>query len=145
MDNFSITKNGKPLSKNLYSINTKAKTFTTEEGGLVLDFNILNGWTFTTGYSCTFEACEDCTFITGADCIFHTVGGCTFTTGKRCVFKTSRNCTFYNGKYCTFLIQDIQSCKFKTYDENSIILDCVDGKRYVLNDDFLKLMKMMKG
>ena len=50
--NYSITKNGKPLDKSLYSIDEKTKTFSSNESDLVLDFSNEYGWTFKTGILC---------------------------------------------------------------------------------------------
>ena len=50
--NYSITKNGKPLDKKLYTIDEKTKTFSSNESGLVLDFSNEYGWAFDTGSNC---------------------------------------------------------------------------------------------
>jgi len=82
---YSITKNGKPLDKKLYTIDEKAKMFSTEESGLVLDFSGLGGWSFKTNWNCTFNTGSDCTFNTDSSCTFDTGSRCTFKTGSRCV------------------------------------------------------------
>ena len=142
---FSITQNGNPLNESEYSIDLETKTFYTSQGGLVLDFNRLSNWTFTTGGSCTFETYDDCTFTTGNDCLFHTVANCIFKTGNGCIFKTGANCTFDTKAQCTFLLYDIQTCKFNNFDGHSIVLDRMDNKRYLLNEEFQKLMKVLRG
>lgn len=52
---YSITKNGKPLDKSLYTIDEETKTFSSNENGLVLDFSEEWGWTFRTGSGCIFR------------------------------------------------------------------------------------------
>ena len=100
--NYSITQNGKKLAESKYTIDEKAKTFSTIENNLVLDFSGLDGWAFKTGWSCTFKTGSDCTFNTGSDCTFKTRSCCTFNTGSNCTFNTGSNCTFNTGLYCTF-------------------------------------------
>jgi hypothetical protein len=112
MTKFSVIKNGRPLSKKLYTWNEKTKTFSTKEDGLVLDFTGVNGVTFNTGSDCTFKTWHDCTFDTGFYCTFKTGFDCTFNTGSYCTFKTSFGCTFNTGYSCTFLTGS--SCAFKT-------------------------------
>ena len=74
---YSITKNGVPLDKSLYTMDEETKTFSTNESGLVLDFRNVDYCTFNTGF--------DCTFNTGFDCTFNTGSNCTFNTGSDCV------------------------------------------------------------
>ena len=100
--NYSITKNGKPLDKKLYTIDEKTKTFSSNESGLVLDFSNEYGWVFDTGSSCTFKTGPDCTFKTSFYCTFKTSSDCTFDTGSNCIFKTGSDCTFDTGPDCTF-------------------------------------------
>ena len=140
MDNFSITKNGKPLDESLYSIDFKKKVFISKEIHLVLDFTELEKWsfitnnictfitgrfcTFTTGNECTFTTGHDCIFDTGNECTFSTRGGCTFSTGWDCMFKTWNNCTFKTSEHCifktcwqcTFDVGDL--CTFSVYNIN---------------------------
>jgi len=73
---YSITKNGVPLDKSLYTIDKKTKTFSSNEDGLVLDFINEFKWAFDTGYGCTFNTGPCCTFNTGYDCTFKTGGDC---------------------------------------------------------------------
>ena len=75
--NYSITKNGKPLDKKLYTIDEKTKTFSSNEDGLVLDFSDEYGWVFKTGYNCIFK--------TNSYCVFNTISDCIFDTGSYCV------------------------------------------------------------
>jgi len=100
--NFSITKNGLPLSKDKYKIDIVNQVISTNENGVVFDCSELNGWVFKTGYGCTFKTGSDCTFKTGSCCTFKTDYGCTFNTGSFCTFKTDSDCTFDTGDGCTF-------------------------------------------
>ena len=176
MDNFSITKQGKPLSKDKYTIDYEKKVFTSKEDNL--DFRGCSGWTFTTGGHCTFKVAGNCTFTTGGNCTFDTGNSCTFATGVGCTFNTYDGCTFYTsgscifktgdgcifrttydnctfltgngctfktGNYCTFSLWDINTCKFKSYDGYSIILDRLDKKHYLLTKEFLALQKVKNG
>ena len=161
MDNLRITQYGKPLDESDYSIDLEHKVFTSDEGDLVLDFSICYKWTFKTGgncifstgndcifttsYGCTFKTGYNCTFKTGNDCIFTTSYGCTFNTGHHCTFKTGGDCTFKTGNSCTFSLWDINTCKFKSYDENSVILDRKDSEAYKLTKEFVKLQKIVNG
>ena len=104
---YSITKDGKPLDKKLYTIDEKAKSFSTKESGLVLDFSGLSGWSFKTSSHCTFKTGSCCTFKTGSHCTFKTGWNCTFDTGSNCTFKTSSNCTFKTGYDCVVVRHDI--------------------------------------
>ena len=49
---YSITKNGVPLDKSLYTMDEETKTFSTNESGLVLDFRNVDHCTFNTGSDC---------------------------------------------------------------------------------------------
>ena len=117
--NYSITKNGKPLDRSLYSIDEDTKTFSTEENGLVLDFNGLGGWTFKTYSNCTFNTNSYCTFNTYSDCTFNTGCNCNFKTGSHCNFKTGFACTFKTGSVCTF--NTGYGCTFKTGSDCNLI------------------------
>ena len=153
MDNFSITIYGSPLHESLYTIDLENKTISTDSGFLVLDFRGSIGWTFETGRNCTFHTSYGCTFTTGAyctfitslHCIFNTGINCTFNTGGDCTFKTGRRCTFKTGKLCTFSLYDINSCKFKSYDDISTILDINDNKHYILTKELIRLLKVTNG
>ena len=120
--NYSITKNGKPLDKSLYTIDEKTKTFSSNESDLVLDFSNEDEWTFhtgsnctfNTGYGCTFKTGYRCTFSTGWDCTFDTEEGCTFNTGDGCTFHTGYRCTFSTGWDCTFSTGSF--CTFSTWN-----------------------------
>lgn len=161
MDDFSITQHGEPLHKSKYSIDLDAKTFSTEASYLVFDFTDVGGWTFKTGDDCTFQTGENCTFKTGDNCIFKTDADCTFKTGWSCTFNAGQNCTFTTGSYCTFLTGDyctfdteesctfmvwyINTCKFKTFDNKSIILDRDDDKHYILTKELINMIKVING
>ena len=110
--NYSITKNGKPLDKKLYTFDEETKTFSSNENNLVLDFSDIEGCTFDTGFGCTFKTGFGCTFKTGFDCTFKTSYDCTFDTGSGCTFKTSSGCTFDTASGCTF--DTSSGCTFKT-------------------------------
>jgi len=130
MDDFSITKYGKPLLKGMYSIDLDNKVFNSPCAGLVLDFTGCSGWTFNVHNYCTFK--------TGANCTFDTGCGCTFRTDNDCTFDTEGN--------CTFSLWDIKTCKFKSYGGYggylSIILDRRYNEAYKLTKEFLALQKV---
>ncbi len=161
MDEFSITQYGKPLKKSLYTIDKKTKVFSSRVSDLVLDFATLPGWTFATGAQCTFKTGDHCTFKAGDGCIFKTEGWCTFYTEAFCIFDTEDNCTFKTedsctfhvgltctfdtSEWCTFSLCKVDTCKFKSYDDNSIILDRKDKKHYLLTKEFVQLQKVKNG
>ncbi len=146
MDDFSITRWGKPLHKSLYSIDLEKKVFTSEVDNLVLDFTDLDDWTFDTYRRCTFVTGNNCTFNTYHDCIFNTFNTCTFNTGERCIFHTAGDCTFTTKDSCTFSIWDIKTCTFKSYNDGiSIILDRRDNEAYKLTKEFVQLRKIANG
>ena len=161
MDNFSVTQFGKPLDESLYTIDLENKVFSSGEDYLVLDFTGLSGWTLHIGHNCTLKTANKCTLNTGRDCTFDTCDGCTFQTDNRCtfhtgfncIFKTGTNCTFKTGvlctfdtlNSCTFLLYDINTCKFKSYDGYSIILDRRDNEHYLLTEEFVQLQKIKNG
>src|SRR3990167_407635 len=64
-----ITQLGKELDREKYIIDTKAKSFSTTEDGLVLDFSGEYGWAFKTGSYCTFDTGSYCTFKTSFGCV----------------------------------------------------------------------------
>jgi hypothetical protein len=125
MNKFSVTKNGMPLSKKLYTWDKKIKTFSTNEDGLVLDFTDFEGVTFNTGDDCTFRTGPYCTFVTGSSCIFKTGDDCVFKTGPYCTFKTSFNCIFLTGSDCTF--NTGSDCTFEVGDNCSLMRYDVKG------------------
>jgi len=117
---YSITQNGLPLDKSLYTLDEKTKTFSSKENNLVLDFGSESNCTFKTGSDCTFKTGSYCTFNTSYSCTFNTGAYCTFNTsysgtfitGSDCTFRTGSDCTFKTGAYCTF---DTRSgCTFDT-------------------------------
>jgi hypothetical protein len=120
MTKFSVTKNGMPLSKKLYTWDENTQTFSTNVDGLVFDFAGIDGVTFNTGsfctfltgYSCTFKTGFYCTFNTGSNCTFKTNFACTFNASDDCTFKTGPSCTFKTGTDCRF--DTGHSCTFKT-------------------------------
>ena len=66
---YSITKDGIPLDKSLYTLDEETKTFSSTVDGLVLDFSGEDSWTFKTSFCCTFKTSYGCTFDTGYGCI----------------------------------------------------------------------------
>ena len=106
-------------------------TFNTGNG---CTFNTTTYCTFNTGFGCTFNTGRNCIFNTDNNCTFNTDHDCTFDTGQNCTFNTVSGCTFDTGSHCTFLLCDINTCKFKSYDDISIILDIRDGKSYKLTN-----------
>ena len=100
---FNISRNGKPLSKDKYSIDEVKKVFISEENGLILDFTGLNGWTFDTGSYCIFKTGSHCIFKTGCSCIFKTRQKCIFDTTDGCTFRTYGDCEFKTAFGCTFI------------------------------------------
>jgi len=152
INNFSITQNGKVLDESKYKIDLKNRTFASTEDNLVLDFTGLSGWTFKTtgwvcifhtGCGCIFHTGSFCTFTTLGNCTFTTLGNCTFTTLGDCTFNTDSDCTFDTGKGCVFMLYNINTCKFKKYDDNiSIILDRKDNQSYKLTKELIQLLKI---
>jgi len=142
---YSITQNGKVLDEDLYRLDLNAKVFSSKEDDLVLDFNCLDGmnWAFTTGQDCTFKTIDRCVFTTGGGCTFKTGWGCTFNTGNRCTFNTGNCCTFLTSGRCTFSIYGISSHKFKR--GSGIIMDSISNKHYLLNAEFIRMQKIIKG
>ena len=108
-------------------------------------FKTYSDCTFITGDNCTFNTGMNCTFNTGDSCIFNTGHNCTFNTGRQCTFTTASDCTFNTGKLCTFLIYHINTCKFKSYEDISTILDCIDNKHYLLTKELIKMLKVKNG
>jgi len=146
--NYSITKNGKPLDKKLYTIDEKTKTFSSNESGLVLDFSNEYGWVFDTGSSCTFKTGPDCTFKTSFYCTFKTSSDCTFDTGSNCIFKTGSDCTFDTGPDCTF--NTGSDCTFNTSYKCVVVrrdiyevIELEEGKKIKLNGYSIKGYKVL--
>lgn len=71
---FSVTQNGKSLSKSKYNWDEKTKVFSTNETNLVLDFSGWNGVTFKVSTDCIFKTGSDCTFKHGDNCMWLEVG-----------------------------------------------------------------------
>ena len=138
--NYSITKNGKPLDKKLYTIDEKTKTFSSNESGLVLDFSDEYGWVFDTSFDCTFKTGSYCTFKTGFDCTFDTGSGCTFETSFDCTFETSSDCTFDTGSSCIF--NTGYKCVVVRRDIYEVI-ELEEGKKIKLNDYGVKGYKVL--
>ncbi len=99
---------------------------------------------FRTGSDCTFRASNDCEFNTGSACTFRTDNYGTFNTGGSCTFRVGWHNDFKTGAGCTFLIHQIKFQKFDTkYASGSIIYDGNPSNKYVLNDDLIRLIKLM--
>ena len=96
---FSVTQNGKALDSSKSQWNEEAKTFSSKEDNLVLDFSEYD--------SCTFKTGSYCTFITGPYCTFDTGSHCAFDTGYSCTFNTSYSCTFNTGSECVIVRRDV--------------------------------------
>ena len=96
-----VLQNGKPLDLDKFTWDKKAKTFSTAEDNLVLDFKGIN----------------NCTFITGSYCTFDTGDFCTFTTGWRCTFDTGSGCTFITEYGCTFTITELEVWTFTKFSQ----------------------------
>jgi hypothetical protein len=112
----NISQNGKELSKDKYTIDEKARCFSTTEDNLVIDAQGCNGWTFRTGNGCTLNTGNGCTSNTG--------GGCTFKTGWGCTFKTGWDCTFNDiQKECVCIRRDIYE-----------VIELPEGKSIKLNE-----------
>ena len=80
----TVTRNGKPLDKSLYSWDEDTRTFSSKEDRLTISTE-LNGCTFKTGYNCTLITGSYCTFNAGFNCTFNTGHDCTFDVGDNCV------------------------------------------------------------
>ena len=120
---FSITKNGEPLNKSLYTRDEKTKTLYTNEIWLVLDFRDYPDCTFKTGYGCTFKTGYGCTFDTGSDCTFDTGSNCTFKTEYDCTFDTGYGCTFKTGYSCVVVRRDVFEVIVLKEEKNHIKLN----------------------
>lgn len=156
---YSITYKGKALAESKYSIDLDNKIFGSDTCGLVIDFSDY-GWTFKTSGNCTFKTRSGCMFNTGEGCTFNTGGDCTFNTGKHCAFHTGYNCSFDTGWGCifktggrctfdtewgcTFSVFGICSQKFKL-GSSGVMIDREGGKHYLLNEEFIRLQKIIKG
>jgi len=152
---FSVTQNGKPLSKDKYTWDPKTKTFSTKENDLVLDFTGMNGVTFNTGGGCTFSTGGGCTFNTGGGCTFNTGGDCTFNTGGGCTFNADGWCTFTCEENCFVTRWDVKGVteipEGKTiklrgygvegYDEVKPHVIVIDGKEITLSEESYEELK----
>ena len=97
MDNYSITRNGKPLSTYQYRIDLENKVFSTSSQHLILDFGCLRGWTFKTGGNCTFKTGGNCTFTTGKLCtlLLWDINTCKFKTPSHSIILDRNNRKHY--------------------------------------------------
>ena len=182
----SVTRWGKPLAKSYYRIDFEKRVFTSKYGSLVFDFPLCHDWTFNimnpvkrptdtwdnqgnrcifnTGFGCTFNVGWGCTFNTGDNCTFNTMGNSKFDVGANCTFNRIKSPRTKNEPTIPkdssmFSLWNINSCKFKSYDEGyddvgsydggcdglSIILDRADNKHYVLTEEFIQLQKVKNG
>lgn len=99
---FSVTKDGRPLSKELYKWDEDARMFSSNVDGLVLVFESRRGILFRTAHNCTFKTNSYCMFNTGYGCTFNTDDNCMFDTESSCIFKTGSGCVFKTNYSCTF-------------------------------------------
>ena len=60
---FSITQDGKELSKDKYTWDKETRTLSTTEDNLVLDFSNYDAITFITGLGCTFKTGSNCVVV----------------------------------------------------------------------------------
>ena len=127
-----VLQNGKPLSLDKFEWDEKTKTFSSDEGDLVLDFVEISGCTFVTGGGCTFKTWSDCTFKTGSDCTFDTGDRCTFNTGSECTFNTGSSCTFKTGEKCVVIRRDVYE-----------VIELTEGKKIRLNEYGVKGYKVL--
>ncbi len=72
-----VLKYGRPINPNLYTWNSKTRTFFSYVNNIVLDFKGIN--------YCNFNVWSGCTFVTGHNCTFDTANNCSFTTGINCI------------------------------------------------------------
>lgn len=120
-------------------------------------FGTDGGCNFSTGSNCKFTTGDDCHFDAEYDCDFNvkdfnTISArdsCRFNTGKYCTIECSDNCEFKLGESCIVSLTEVFGDgqyyqKFKNYN-NSIILDRTTGKRYVMDKQFIKGIKVVNG
>ena len=137
-----VSQNGNKLALSKFSWDAEAKTFSTTENNLVLDFKGIN--------NCTFKTSSDCTFDTGSYCTFDTSSYCTFKTGSDCViirrdvFQVIQPKENEIIKLCTY---DISGYISKKEDEDGFFMD-IDNKReeHIIADNILsKVISKKKG
>lgn len=105
--NYSVTQNGKPLSKDKYTFDEKTKTFSSEEDDLVLDFSDIKWATFKTWSYWNFITWSYWNFKTWSGCIFNTWSNCNFNTWSGCNFDTLYSCTFNTSSECVVIRRDV--------------------------------------
>jgi hypothetical protein len=126
-----VSQNGKQLSLDKFTWDSKTKTFSSIEDDLVIDFTDINACTFNTGYKCTFNTGSACTFNTGYKCIFNTESNCTFNTGYKCTFNTGKECVIVRRDIFE-VIQPEEGVKIK--------LNEYDLKGYTIIEDKKKIV-----
>lgn len=89
-----VLRSGKPLDEYLFFWDAEAKTFSTDENNLVIDFTGRASHTIRVGSHCMLKVGPCCVLHTGPYCIFQTDDKCKFYTGVGCVFQTGKDCTF---------------------------------------------------
>ena len=139
---FSVTKNGKVVSEELYRWDAVNKVFASDLNDLVIDFGIESNITFKTRSNCTFNTGAYCTFDTGAYCTFKTGDNCTFDTGCDCTFDTGCDCTFGTEFSCTFGTGS--SCTFKAEKGSIIVRREIFEVIHIPEDKTIKLNGYMK-
>ena len=130
-----VLKDGEPLALSKFCWDSKTRTFSSTESGLVLDFRGINNCTFKTGYNCTFNTGYNCTFKTGFNCTFKTGGGCTFDTGCDCTFDTGYNCTFKTWGGCVVVRRDVYEVIELVPEKTTVLCPC-DIKGYVVDEKY---------
>ena len=127
-------------------ITTKDCIFSTDGG---CTFTTDGGCKFTTGDNCHFECEYDCEFNVKDFATISARDSCKFDTGKYCTINCNDSCEFKLSESCTVSLlelfgDDDGHHKFKTYS-NSIIIDRTSGKRYLMDKQFIKNLKVLHG
>jgi len=132
-----VLQNGKPLDLNKFTWDENTRTFSSDEGSLVLDFKDIGKVNFKTNHNCTFDTGYSCKFDTGYSCKFDTASNCTFNTGNDCIFSTTHDCTFNTGLNCVVIRRDV----FEIINLNDIE---GDRKHIKLNEFYVKGYTIIK-
>jgi len=144
---YKITKDDKPLARNLYRIDTANHTFTSKENGLVLDFareiswflnirsgddcsvtagNYINitigdGGDVIAGNDCVISADYRSTIEAGDWCTITAEHESTITAGDDCRITVDRSSTIYAGSDCNIIADD--DCTISVYDNCVVTVD----------------------
>ena len=128
--NYSVTQNGKPLDKKLYTFDESTRTFSSDEDNLVLDFSGIDYCVFTTG--------SYCVFTTGSYCRFSTGSYCKFTTSSYCVFDIDSGCVFTTGSSCVVVRRDVYEV-IELVENQKIKLNGYGIKGFTILDEVISL------